>query len=61
MLLLDEARGDEILGRAGLVDGGVARIGERAGAVDHLLEHDLKVEARADAQARLADRTASQC
>ena len=57
--LVGDARGDEVLGRAGLVDGGdrgVARIGERAGAVDDLLEHGREVEARADAQAGLAKR-----
>ena len=44
---------------AGLVDGGdgaVARAGERPGALDHFVQHRLKVEARADAQARRAER-----
>ena len=36
--------------------GGVARIGECAGAVGYLLEHGLEIEARTDAQARLAER-----
>ena len=42
-------------GAAGLVDGGngaVARAGERPGALDDFVQHHLKVEARADAQAR---------
>ena len=59
MLLLGEARGDEVLRRARLVDGGdgaEARAGERPGAADHLVEHGLKVQARADAQARRAER-----
>ena len=55
VLVFGEAGGDEVLGRAGLVDGGdgaVARAGERPGALHDLLEHGLEVEARADAQAR---------
>ena len=46
-----------MLGPAGAVDGGDkgdARIGARAGAVDHLLEHGLEVEARTDPHARSA-------
>ena len=59
VLVRGEARGDEILGGAGLVDGGngaVARAGERPGALDDFVQHHLKVEARADAQARRAER-----
>ena len=59
VLLLGEARGDEVPRRARLVDGGdgaEAGAGERAGAVDHLVEHGLQVQARADAQARRAER-----
>ena len=59
MLVGREARGDEVLGDAGLVDGGdgaVARAGERPGAHDDLIQYGLEVEARADAQARRAER-----
>ena len=59
VLVGGEARGDEVLGGAGLVDGGdgaVARAGERPGALDNFVQHHLKVEARADAQARRAER-----
>ena len=59
VLVRGEARGDEVLGGAGLVDGGdgaVARAGERPGALDDFVQHRLKVEARADAQARRAER-----
>ena len=59
VLVRGEARGDEVLGGAGLVDGGngaVARAGERPGALDDFVQHHLKVEARADAQARRAER-----
>ena len=59
MLGLGDARGDEVLRRARLFDGGdgaEARAGQRPGAVDHLVEHGLKVQARADAQARRAER-----
>ena len=59
VLLGGEARGDEVLGGAGLVDGGdgaVARAGERPGALDDFVQHHLEVEARADAQARRAER-----
>ena len=55
MLLVGETRGDEVLGLAGLVDGGdgpVARAGQRPGALHDLVEHGLKIEARADAQQR---------
>ena len=55
VLSLGDARGDEVLGGAGLVDGGdgaVARTGQRAGALDDLAQHGLEVEARADAQQR---------
>ena len=53
VLLGGEARGEEIDRLSGLVDGGdraIARAGERPGAVDHLLEHGLEIEARADTQ-----------
>ena len=59
VLLRGEARGDEVLGDTGLVDGGdgaVARAGERPGTLDHFVEHGLEVEARANAQARRAER-----
>ena len=59
VLGLGEARGDEVPRRARLVDGGdgaEARAGERPGALHHLVEHGLKVQARADAQARRAER-----
>ena len=59
VLFLGNARGNEVLGRAGLVDGGdggVTCIGEHAGAVDYLLKYGLEVEACTDAQARLAER-----
>ena len=59
VLRLGEARGDEVLRRARLVDGGdgaVTGAGERPGAVEHLVERGLEVEARADAQARRAQR-----
>ena len=59
VLLRGEARSDEVLGDAGIVDGGdgtVAGAGERAGALDNLVQHGLKVEARVDAQARRAER-----
>ena len=59
VLLVGQARGDEVLGRARLVDGrdgAVARGGERAGALHHLVEHGLEVETRADAQARRTQR-----
>ena len=51
VLVRGEARGDEVLGGAGLVDGGdgaVARASERPGAHDDFVQHHLKVEARAD-------------
>ena len=54
VLLVGEPGGDEVPGLARLVDGGdgaVARAGERAGALDDLLQHRVEVEARADAQA----------
>ena len=54
VLLVGEPGGDEVPGLARLVDGGdgaVARAGERAGALDDLLEHRVEVEAGADAQA----------
>ena len=59
VLLLGEARGDEVLRRPRLVDGGdgaEAGAGQRPGALDHLAEHRLEVEARADPQARRAER-----
>ena len=59
VLLLGEARGDEVPGRPRLVDGGdgaEARAGERPGALHHFGEHGLEVEAGADAQARRAQR-----
>ena len=55
VFFVGEARGDEVLGLAGLVDGGdgpVARAGQRPGALHDLVEHGLKIEARADAQER---------
>ena len=57
VLLLGHARGDEVLWLARLGDGddaSVLRAVERAGAVDGLAQHGLEVEARADAQQRLA-------
>ena len=54
VLLVGEPGGDEVPGQPRLVDGGdgaVARVGERAGALDDLLEHRVEVEAGADAQA----------
>ena len=59
VLLLGEARGNEVLRRACLVDGGdgaEAGAGQRPGALDHLAEHRLEVEACADPQARRAVR-----
>ena len=59
VLLGGEARGDEVLRRARLVDGGdggVACAGQRPGALGHLVEHGLEVEAGADPQARRAER-----
>ena len=59
VLRLGDARGDEVLWRARLVDGGdgaEARAGQRPGALDDLAEHGLEVEARADPQARRAER-----
>ena len=56
-LLGGEAGGDVALRQARLVDGGddaQARPGERAGAVDHLAQHGVEVEARADAEHRRA-------
>ena len=56
-LLGGEARDDVPLRHARLVDGGddaVARAGERAGALHHLAQHGVEVEARADAQHRRA-------
>ena len=59
VLLLGEARGDEVPGRPRLVDGGdgaEARAGQRPGALHHFGEHGLEVEAGAAAQARRAQR-----
>ena len=59
VLRLGDARGDEVLWRARLVDGGdgaEARAGQRLRALDDLAEHRLKVEARADPEARRAER-----
>ena len=59
VLRLGDARGDEVLWRARLVDGGdgaEARAGQRLRALDDLAEHRLEVEARADPQARRAER-----
>ena len=59
VLRLGDARGDEVLWRARLVDGGdgaEARAGQRLRALDDLAEHGLEVEARADPQARRAER-----
>jgi len=52
MLVGREARGDDLPGLPRFVDGdeAVARAGERAGAVDDLLQDGVEVEARADAQ-----------
>ena len=53
LLLRRQAGHDELLRPAGFVDGGneaVARVGQRAGALDHLAQHGLDVKARADAQ-----------
>ena len=58
--LLRQAGGDEVPGLLpGLVDGGdaaVACAGQRAGALDDLLEHRVEVESGADAQAGRAQR-----
>ena len=57
VLVLAQSRRHEGIGRPRLVDGGdaaAARFGQRAGAIDHLAQHGLEVEARADAQQRLA-------
>ena len=57
-LVRRQAGGDELLDRAGLVDGrdhAVARAGQRAGAVDDLAQDGVEVEARADAQDRRAE------
>ena len=59
MLVGGEARGDEVPGRPGLVDGGdggEARAGERPGALDDLVQNGLEVKARADPEARRAER-----
>ena len=59
MLFRREARADEVLHLARLVDGGhnsVAGAGERAGAGNDLLQHGGQVEARVDAQGRGAER-----
>ena len=59
VLRLGDARGDEVLWRARLVDGGdgaEARAGQRLRALDDLAEHRLEVEARADPEARRAER-----
>ena len=53
LLLRGHAREHEPPGRTRLVDGGdeaVARAGERAGALHHLAEHAVEVEACVDAQ-----------
>ena len=54
---LREAGGDELLHVPGAVvgrDDAVAGVGQRAGAVDDLLQHRVEVEARADAQDSVA-------
>ena len=59
VLRLGDARGDEVLWRPRLVDGGdgaEAGAGQRPGALEDLAEHRLEVEARADPQARRAER-----
>ena len=59
VLVGGEARGDQVLRGARLVDGGdggEAGAGERPGALDHLVEDGLEVEARTDPQARRAER-----
>ena len=59
VLRLADARGDEVLWRARLVDGGDGaepRAGQRLRALDDLAEHRLEVEARTDPQARRAER-----
>ena len=58
VLLRGEARGDEVLGDTGLVDGGdgaVARAGERPGALDHFDARSPRSRF-ANAQARRAER-----
>ena len=57
LLLRGEARGDGVLGRARLVDGGddaVAGAGERPGSLHDLAQHGVEVEACADPQDRRA-------
>ena len=57
-LVRRQAGGDELLDRAGVVDGrdhAVAGAGQRAGAVDDLAQDGVEVEARADAQDRRAE------
>ena len=56
-LLLGEARADVVLGRSGLVDGGDAAkagAGQRAGALHHLTEDDVQVQAGADVMRSIA-------
>ena len=53
VLLRGEARGEEVAGLAGIVDGrdpAAAGADQRAGAVENLLQDDVDVEACADAQ-----------
>ena len=57
-LVRRQAGGDELLDRAAFVDGrdhAVAGAGQRAGAVDDLVQDGVEVEARADAQDRRAE------
>ena len=54
-----EARGDEVAGLPRLVhrgDDAIGRAGERAGALNHLVQHRVEVEARADPQDRRGQR-----
>ena len=57
-LVRRQAGGDELLDRAAFVDSrdhAVAGAGQRAGAVDDLVQDGVEVEARADAQDRHAE------
>ena len=59
VLLLREARGDEVAGLSRPVrrrDHAVGGAGQRAGARHHLVQHLVEVEARADAQDRRRER-----
>ena len=59
VLLVSEAGGDEVAHLAGVVDGrddAVARVGEPAGALQHLAEHGVQVERGVDTQDGRAQR-----